>query len=106
MGFLEPSTAISAGKASVYLFQGRNDEALTEWRVAFENGWYGTPTGASQDFLFIEAPVPFPVDRCIVDETSVIFVMPHADCVTQFMGQDMFDNLVISIFDTIDGTWI
>jgi hypothetical protein len=24
--------------ASVYLFQGRNDEALAEWRIAFENG--------------------------------------------------------------------
>ncbi|MCH7780875.1 MAG: protein kinase, partial [Acidobacteria bacterium] len=23
----------------VYLLQGRNDEALTEWRIAFENGW-------------------------------------------------------------------
>jgi hypothetical protein len=29
---------------------------LTEWRIAFENGWRGTFTGGSQDYLFIEAP--------------------------------------------------
>ena len=36
--------------------QGRHDEALTEWRVAFENGWNGTPANGSQELLFIEAP--------------------------------------------------
>jgi len=42
--------------AGVYLFQRRNDEALTEWRIAFENGWRGTPAGVGLEFLFIEAP--------------------------------------------------
>jgi hypothetical protein len=39
---------------SIYLFQGRNDEALREWRTAFENGWRGAER--SQDIWFIEAP--------------------------------------------------
>jgi hypothetical protein len=42
--------------ASVYLFQGRNDEALTEWRIAFENGWRGVPSGANVELFFLHAP--------------------------------------------------
>jgi TolB-like protein/Flp pilus assembly protein TadD len=41
--------------AGVYLFQGRNDEALTEWRIAFENGWRPTPAIPNREY-FIEVP--------------------------------------------------
>jgi tetratricopeptide (TPR) repeat protein len=41
--------------AGVYLFQGRNDEALTEWRIAFENGWRSTPANPNREY-FIEVP--------------------------------------------------
>ncbi len=36
--------------AGVYLFQGRNDEAVTEWRIAFENGWYEDPSSIGPVF--------------------------------------------------------
>jgi hypothetical protein len=39
--------------AAVYLFQGRTDEALIELRVAFENGWRGTPADDNH-LYFIE----------------------------------------------------
>jgi tetratricopeptide (TPR) repeat protein len=42
--------------ASVYLFQGRNDDALNEWRTAFENGWNGTGTDPNREWWFIDAP--------------------------------------------------
>jgi TolB-like protein/Tfp pilus assembly protein PilF len=42
--------------AAVYLLQGRNDEALTEWRIAYESGWTGTPINEGFEWWFLEAP--------------------------------------------------
>jgi tetratricopeptide (TPR) repeat protein len=54
----------------VYLHQGRNDEALTEWRIAFENGW--------RDLFFFISPEYDPVRDdprfgALVDDTRADF---------------------------------
>jgi tetratricopeptide (TPR) repeat protein len=56
--------------ALIYLHQGRNDEALTEWRIAFENGW--------RDLFFFVSPEYDPVRadprfRALVDDTRADF---------------------------------